>query len=135
MSGNKREREEKTDLSKEEEEVVNTEDGGEEENKDVESEDNVEKEMGDNDDDREDSDDKKRTKRAPKTYVGNLSWQTTSEELREFLTSKTGGNLLSCELLCDRSGKSRGCALVEFSTDAETEDAMKNLNKTKSLKN
>lgn len=58
-----------------------------------------------------------------KLYVGNLSYQTTEEELREMFAQ--AGTVNSVELIKDRdTGRSKGFAFVEMSSQAEAEQAI-----------
>src|SRR5579862_2384682 len=61
-----------------------------------------------------------------KIYVGNLSYQTTSDELRTYFA--TYGNVVSAEVLKDRdSGRSKGFGFVEMGTDQEAQAAIAGL--------
>ena len=60
-------------------------------------------------------------------YVGNLSWQTDENELRE--TFAPHGEVVSAQIITDReSGRSRGFAFVEMSNDAEGKAAIEAVN-------
>jgi RNA recognition motif-containing protein len=62
-----------------------------------------------------------------KLYVGNLSYTTTEEDLRTLFSQ--AGNVAAVTLIKDRdSGRSKGFAFVEMSTQAEAEEAIKMLN-------
>ncbi len=64
-----------------------------------------------------------------KLYVGNLPFSTTEEELRSMFAQ--AGNVVSVALIKDRdTGRSRGFAFVEFSTQAEAEKAVGLFNDT-----
>jgi RNA recognition motif-containing protein len=72
-----------------------------------------------------------------KLYVGNLSFDTTEETLRQKFESH--GEVSSVNVIKDRdSGQSRGFGFVEMMTKSEAESAMSSLNGTeldgKSLK-
>lgn len=61
-----------------------------------------------------------------KLYVGNLSYETTEDDLRSLFT--TAGTVTSVALIKDRdSGRSKGFAFVEMSSQNEAEQAIKNL--------
>jgi RNA recognition motif-containing protein len=60
-------------------------------------------------------------------YVGNLSYQTTESELREVF--ERTGSVTDVKVMMDRdTGRPRGFAFVEMSTDEEARDAIAQLN-------
>ena len=62
-----------------------------------------------------------------KVFVGNLSFQTTKERLQEFLAG--AGTILDVALPTDReTGRPRGFAFVEYSSDAEAAAAIERFN-------
>ncbi|MBN2240579.1 MAG: RNA-binding protein [Dehalococcoidales bacterium] len=62
-----------------------------------------------------------------KLYVGNLSFQTTDAELRKEFESF--GNVDSVSIVTDRdTGRSRGFAFVEMSSESEGKEAIAGLN-------
>jgi len=62
-----------------------------------------------------------------KLYVGNLAFQTTSEELQKMFAQV--GTVQSASVVEDRdTGRSRGFAFVEMSTSAEAEAAIGQFN-------
>ncbi len=62
-------------------------------------------------------------------YVGNLSYSTSSEELREVF--EKFGEVTSANVISDRdSGRSKGFGFVEMSDDAQAKQAIENLNGT-----
>jgi len=62
-----------------------------------------------------------------KLYVGNLSFQTTSADLEQAFVG--AGAVQSVRLITDRdTGRSRGFAFVEMASQAEAEEAIKQLN-------
>ncbi len=64
-----------------------------------------------------------------KLYVGNLSFDTTDEDLRELFAAS--GNVTSATVVTDRdTGRSRGFGFVEMSTAAGAEAAIKALHGT-----
>jgi RNA recognition motif-containing protein len=64
---------------------------------------------------------------ATKLYVGNLSFQTTSDELREHFSQ--AGNVESASVVEDRmTGRSRGFGFVEMSTAEEAAAAIEQFN-------
>jgi RNA recognition motif-containing protein len=66
---------------------------------------------------------------ASKLYVGNLSYQTESESLRNLFTQF--GEVVSATILTDRdTGRSRGFGFVEMGTEDAASAAMQALNGT-----
>jgi len=64
---------------------------------------------------------------ATKLYVGNLSFHTTSEDLREAFA--TVGNVESATIIEDReTGRSRGFGFVEMATPEEAAAAIEQFN-------
>ena len=62
-----------------------------------------------------------------KLYVGNLAFQTTSEELQEMFAQ--AGTVQSAAVVEDRdTGRSRGFGFVEMSTKEEAEAAIDQFN-------
>lgn len=62
-----------------------------------------------------------------KIYVGNLNYQTTSDELRELFAQF--GTVASAEVLKDReTQRSKGFGFVEMGSDAEAQAAIAGLN-------
>ena len=64
---------------------------------------------------------------AKKLYVGNLSFQTTSQDLQELFSQ--AGTVESASVIEDRNtGQSKGFAFVEMSTEAEAVSAIDQFN-------
>jgi len=64
---------------------------------------------------------------AKKLYVGNLSYQTTEQELQELFSGV--GTVVSAVIITDRdSGRSKGFGFVEMETDQQAQDAIAQLN-------
>jgi len=62
-----------------------------------------------------------------KIYVGNLSFQTTEDGIRELFSQH--GRVDSVAIITDRdSGRSRGFGFVEMTDDGEARAAMEALN-------
>ncbi len=66
---------------------------------------------------------------AKKIYVGNLSYQTTDEGLRNFFASY--GEVDSVAIITDRdSGRSKGFGFVEMRNDEDAKNAIASLDGT-----
>ncbi len=62
-----------------------------------------------------------------KIYVGNLSFTTTEDELKELFAQ--AGTVVTVDLIKDRdSGRSKGFAFIQMSTQAEAEKAISMFN-------
>jgi cold-inducible RNA-binding protein len=62
-----------------------------------------------------------------KLYVGNLSYETTEDELRDLFAQ--AGTVASVALIKDRdTGRSKGFAFVEMSNQSEAEKAIQMFN-------
>lgn len=58
-----------------------------------------------------------------KLFVGNISYQTTENDLRDYFAA--AGSVVSCNLMQDKfSGKSRGFAFVEYASAEEAGKAI-----------
>jgi cold-inducible RNA-binding protein len=64
---------------------------------------------------------------AKKLFVGNLSYDTTDKDLREFFSAV--GKCVSASVLMDRTtGRSRGFGFVEMESEDEAQRAISQLN-------
>ena len=64
---------------------------------------------------------------AKKLYVGNLSYNTTEEDIRELFAAY--GSIQSLNLISDRdTGRPKGFGFVEMSTEQEARAAISALN-------
>ena len=64
---------------------------------------------------------------AKKLYVGNLAFQTTSQDLQELFAQ--AGTVESAQIIEDRdTGRSKGFAFVEMSTEEEAASAIDQFN-------
>ena len=62
-----------------------------------------------------------------KLYVGNLPFSTTEEGLGQHFAQ--AGTIESCKIITDRAtGRSKGFAFIEFSSDEEAQNAISKLN-------
>eukprot|EP01034_Spumella_vulgaris_P036240 gene36240-44703_t len=63
-------------------------------------------------------------------YVGNLAWDVAGQDLEEHM-KRGGGQVVKAEVLREgESGRSKGCALVEFGSVDEASHAISVLNET-----
>ncbi len=64
---------------------------------------------------------------AKKLYVGNMSWNTTEESLRDAFSQC--GEVVSAQVIADRmSGRSKGFGFVEMGTQEEADAAIAKFN-------
>lgn len=63
-----------------------------------------------------------------RVFVGNLAWVTQSPALREHFLQC--GEILRAEVFTERSGRSRGCGIVEFASDEQAQGAMASMSDT-----
>jgi cold-inducible RNA-binding protein len=64
---------------------------------------------------------------ATKLYVGNLDYSVTSEQLGELFSQ--AGKVVESNVISDRfSGRSKGFAFVEMSSEKEAKDAIETFN-------
>lgn len=67
-------------------------------------------------------------KRGFRVYVGNLSWTVKWQELKDHM--KQVGTVVHADVLELSNGRSKGCGLVEYSTEEEAALAISELNNT-----
>ena len=66
----------------------------------------------------------------PKLYVGNLSYETTEDELRQLFGE--AGEVVSAAVITDReTGRSKGFGFVEMASAEDAKKAIEQLNGTK----
>eukprot|EP01094_Clydonella_sp_ATCC50884_P004794 TRINITY_DN137_c1_g1_i1.p1 TRINITY_DN137_c1_g1~~TRINITY_DN137_c1_g1_i1.p1 ORF type:complete len:241 (+),score=63.13 TRINITY_DN137_c1_g1_i1:33-725(+) len=63
-----------------------------------------------------------------RVYVGNLSWSTTAEELREHMAQ--AGTVVIADVLTGKDGRSRGCGVVEYESEEQALNAISTLTDT-----
>merc|ERR1712137_245427 len=63
--------------------------------------------------------------REARVYVGNLSWDTTEEQLIEHMRSV--GEAVSATIITDSLGRSKGCGIVEYATKQAALDSIDKL--------
>ncbi|EKX45261.1 hypothetical protein GUITHDRAFT_87179 [Guillardia theta CCMP2712] len=61
-----------------------------------------------------------------KVFVGNLSWSTNSEQLKNHFD--VCGEVVRADVFTERSGRSRGCGIVEFTSPDGAHNAMMMMN-------
>ena len=58
-----------------------------------------------------------------KLYIGNLSFNVSEDQLTDHFSAF--GNVTSCKIITDRdTGRSKGFAFVEMSSDSEAQEAI-----------
>jgi len=62
-------------------------------------------------------------------YVGNLSWQTSWQDLKDHM--RKAGTVVYADVFLDDQGKSKGCGIVEYATREEALEAIRTLTDTK----
>ncbi|KAG8771082.1 hypothetical protein FRC16_006118, partial [Serendipita sp. 398] len=68
------------------------------------------------------------SKRENRVYVGNLAYDVKYGDLIEFM--RGAGEVLFAEVLVTPTGQSKGCGIVEFSTQEDAQRAIKELSET-----
>jgi len=63
-----------------------------------------------------------------KVFVGNLDFKASWQDLKDHM--RGAGNVRFCDILMDRNGKPKGCAMVEYNSEAEVEQAISTLSGT-----
>lgn len=76
--------------------------------------------------DNENSSSSDRTRRV---YVGNLSWNVTWQELKDYMKS-AGCEVTRADVMTTHDGRSKGCGIVEFATEEGAKRAVLTLNDT-----
>lgn len=61
-------------------------------------------------------------------YVGNLSWDVAWQDLKDHM--RQAGEVVYAEVLTEEGGRSKGCGIVEYSTEAYAQSAIQLLNNT-----
>jgi len=63
-----------------------------------------------------------------RVYVGNLSWDVRWQDLKDHM--RQAGEVAHAEIICEPSGRSKGCGVVEFSTEEAAQEAISTLTDT-----
>merc|ERR1719399_16494 len=63
-----------------------------------------------------------------RVYVGNLDWKVSWQELKDHM--RTAGEVAFADVMEERGGRSKGCGIVEYSTEQEAQKAVAELNDT-----
>lgn len=66
--------------------------------------------------------------RNSRVYIGNLSWDTTWQNLKDFAMREVG-DVVHAEITSDYDGRSKGCGVLDFSSIKAARKACKKLNK------
>lgn len=67
---------------------------------------------------------------SPSVYVGNLDWSVTEEEVANHMLHH-GFSVQNVSIMVHRSGRSKGCALVQFESAETAGKAIQTINKSK----
>jgi len=66
-----------------------------------------------------------------RVYVSNISWDVKWQDLKDHMRGKDGNlNVVRADMMEDDTGRSKGCAIVQFSSSREAEKAIIQLNNT-----
>eukprot|EP00523_Entomoneis_sp_CCMP467_P009154 CAMPEP_0168742406 /NCGR_PEP_ID=MMETSP0724-20121128/13020_1 /TAXON_ID=265536 /ORGANISM="Amphiprora sp., Strain CCMP467" /LENGTH=465 /DNA_ID=CAMNT_0008789955 /DNA_START=130 /DNA_END=1527 /DNA_ORIENTATION=+ len=63
-----------------------------------------------------------------RVYVGNLSWDVAWQDLKDHM--RQAGEVIHAEVITEFTGRSKGCGIVEYATDAEAQEAISTLTDT-----
>lgn len=66
--------------------------------------------------------------RGKRVFVGNLSFKTTSRQLKEYMSKV--GDVVKVDIFEDKNGNSKGFGLVEFTSVDDTKKAIAEMNQT-----
>ena len=69
---------------------------------------------------------KRQNNNGNRIFVGNLSWETQWQELKDFC--RRAGTVTFADVATDNEGKAKGFGFVEFETDDEASNAINILN-------
>jgi len=66
-----------------------------------------------------------------KVYVGNLSWEAAWQDVKDHMRGvRADLDVLHADIMMDASGRSKGCAIVEYSSAEHAQRAINELNNT-----
>jgi len=68
------------------------------------------------------------TSQSRRVYVGNLSWDVAWQDLKDYM--RQAGEVLHAEVITEANGRSKGCGIVEYSTEEEAQEAINTLTDT-----
>lgn len=63
-----------------------------------------------------------------RVYVGNLSWDVAWQDLKDHM--RQAGEVVHAEVITEFSGRSKGCGIVEYSSESEAQEAISSLTDT-----
>lgn len=66
--------------------------------------------------------------RGRRVYVGNLSWNVSWQDLKDHMRS--AGEVTRADVMTGADGRSKGCGIVEYSTEEGAKEAVVTLNDT-----
>lgn len=63
-----------------------------------------------------------------RVYVGNLSWDVAWQDLKDHM--RQAGEVIHAEVITEYNGRSKGCGIVEYSSEEEAQEAITTLTDT-----
>lgn len=63
-----------------------------------------------------------------RVYVGNLAWDVAWQDLKDHM--RQAGDVVHAEVIMEYNGRSKGCGIVEYSTEEAAQEAIRNLTDT-----
>ncbi|KAI9017315.1 hypothetical protein BC832DRAFT_544185 [Gaertneriomyces semiglobifer] len=63
-----------------------------------------------------------------RVYVGNLAYETGWQDLKDYM--RKVGEVVFADIILERTGRSKGCGVVEFATPEDAQKAIQELNDT-----
>lgn len=68
------------------------------------------------------------TAKSRRVYVGNLSWDVAWQDLKDHM--RQAGEVVHAEIITERTGRSKGCGIVEYANEQEAQAAIVTLTDT-----
>ena len=66
--------------------------------------------------------------KSKRVYVGNLSWSVSWQDLKDHM--RTAGEVARSDIMKTHDGRSKGCGIVEYTTEEGAKEAVLKLNDT-----